>query len=170
MHKSIKDWSPELKQVFVSHTSLSLMCLSSDLTVELDISKEMSILVINLTQVTPGVQPVFPTLSKRKADFRFFISLLCNVKLIQRQIFGIIVRTLDQKLDYSVPYIFQLHLILFLKNNHGCLSVMQSLQYKNMCKAVSHIRADKERDRPKQWVKNRALCCRQRNLVNISKE
>ena len=26
------------------------------------------------------------------------------------------------------------------------------------------------RDRPKKWVKNRALCCRQRNLVNIGKE
>ena len=33
----------------------------------------------------------------------------------------------------------------FQKINHGCLSVMQSLQYKNLCKAVSHTRADKDR-------------------------
>ena len=28
---------------------------------------------------------------------------------------------------------------VFVQNNHGCLSVMQSLQYRILCKAVSHI-------------------------------
>ena len=34
---------------------------------------------------------------------------------------------------------------VFVQNNHGCLSVMKSLQYKILCKAVPQ-----ERDRQKQ--------------------
>ena len=44
---------------------------------------------------------------------------------------------------YFTLYIFQVCLILFfvfvfdfVKNNHGCLGVIQSLQYKNLSKAV----------------------------------
>ena len=33
------------------------------------------------------------------------------------------------------------------KNNHGCLSVMQSLQYKNLCKAVSRARQREKRQK-----------------------
>ena len=34
---------------------------------------------------------------------------------------------------------------VFVQNNHGCLSLMESLQYKTLCKAVPQ-----ERDRQKQ--------------------
>ena len=34
---------------------------------------------------------------------------------------------------------YPVFVFFFVQNNHDCLSVMQSLQYKILCKAVSHI-------------------------------
>ena len=54
--------------------------------------------------------------------------------------FSIIVITLNQKVTVFGTTYFPASsypVFVFLQNNHGCLSVMQSLQYKNLCKAVS---------------------------------
>ena len=40
---------------------------------------------------------------------------------------------------------YPVFVLFFVQNNHGCLSVMQSLQYKILCKALPQ-----ERDRQKQ--------------------
>ena len=66
--------------------------------------------------------------------------------------FGIIVITLDQKVTVFGTTYFPASsypVFVFLQNNHGCFSVMQSLQYKNLCKAVSRHRM-KETHRPEQ--------------------
>ena len=36
---------------------------------------------------------------------------------------------------------------IFVQNNHGCLSVVQSLQYKTLCKAVLQYRDRKSRQK-----------------------
>ena len=69
--------------------------------------------------------------------------------------FSIIVITLDWKVTVFGTTYFPASsypVFVFLQNNHGCLSVMQSLQYKNLCKAVSKQR--EVESRPKQWVKS----------------
>ena len=67
--------------------------------------------------------------------------------------FGIIVTTLDWKMTvFSTTYFptSSYPVFVFLQNNHGCLSVMQFLQYKNLCKAVSKTHRGKEvESRPK---------------------
>ena len=45
---------------------------------------------------------------------------------------------------------YPVFVFVFVQNNHGCLSVMQSLQYKTLCKAVlqyrEKVKADQRRD------------------------
>ena len=50
--------------------------------------------------------------------------------------------TLEQKVTvFNTTYFpaSSYPVFVFVQNNHGCLSVMQSLQYKILCKAVPHI-------------------------------
>ena len=83
--------------------------------------------------------------------------MLCNVTQMQKQISEIIIEgTLDQKLSVFSPIYFPASsypVFVFLSNNHGCLSVMQSLQYKNLCKAVSEreLQTRLGKVRPKLW-------------------
>ena len=59
---------------------------------------------------------------------------------MQKHIPKIIIEgTLVWKLSVFGPIYFPASsypVFVFLSNNHGCLSVIQSLQYKNLCKAV----------------------------------
>ena len=69
---------------------------------------------------------------------------------------------LEWKVTVFSTIYFQLHLILFLffvyvQNNHGCLSVMQSLQYKILRKAVSQLDRKKK---TKQWLESTIIYVR----------
>ena len=60
----------------------------------------------------------------------------------------IIEGTLDWKLSVFGPIYFPVssYPVFVLRNNHSCLSVMQSLQYKNSCKDAFN----REKHRPDQ--------------------
>ena len=45
---------------------------------------------------------------------------------------------------------------VFVQNDHGCLSVMQSLQYKTLCKAV--LQYKESESRPKKRLEHYNLC------------
>ena len=45
---------------------------------------------------------------------------------------------------------------VFVQNNYDCLSVMQSLEYKTLCKAVLQYRESKSR--PKRRLEHYNLC------------
>ena len=66
---------------------------------------------------------------------------------------------LEQKVTvYSTIYfpVSSYPVFVFVQNNHGWLSVMQSLQYKTLCKAVLQDR--ESNSRPKRRLEHYNLC------------
>ena len=65
--------------------------------------------------------------------------MLCNVKKDKKV--NIWYSALEWKVTvfsdiYFPASSYPVFVFVFVQNNHGCLSVMQSLQYKSLCKAV----------------------------------
>ena len=73
--------------------------------------------------------------------------MLCNVKRINEWS----VESIRAQGNCISPYIFSSFILScvfdFMKNNHGCLGVMQSLQYKNLSKAALKRDTDQKRYR-----------------------
>ena len=74
--------------------------------------------------------------------------MLCNVKIDMKVNIQYNSKNTRSEVGHIQYDIFSSFILsCFCKNNHGCLSVMQSLQYKNLYKAVSPARADKDRQK-----------------------